>query len=114
MDNTQCLFCRISAGEIPAEIVNSNDTFIAIRDIAPQAPVHVIVIPRQHRATIMDVEDADLLAGLMQFVQQTARHLGIDSEGFRTVINCRDNGGQTVPHLHVHLLGGRFMSWPPG
>jgi histidine triad (HIT) family protein len=114
MDTSSCIFCKIAAGQIPADTVHACPNFVAIRDISPQAPVHVIIIPRDHYETIMDLTDGDKLAGLMLFVQETARQLAIDSEGFRTVINCRDNGGQTVPHLHVHLLGGRFMSWPPG
>jgi histidine triad (HIT) family protein len=114
MTASNCIFCKIVAGEIPTEPVNESVDFLAFRDIAPQAPVHVVVIPRIHRETIMDVEDPQLFAGLLAFVQETALKLGIDAEGFRTVINCRENGGQTVSHLHVHLLGGRFMNWPPG
>ncbi len=111
---SNCIFCKIAVGEIPTEAVHASEDFLAFRDIVPQAPVHVVVIPRIHRDTIMDVEDPQLFAGLLAFVQETAVKLGVDAEGFRSVINCRANGGQTISHLHVHLLGGRFLNWPPG
>jgi len=109
-----CVFCKIGSGQIPVEAVFENEEFIAFRDMHPQAPVHVLLIPRQHHATVMDVTDAGVLGRAMQAVQQTAINLGIAEEGFRTVLNTRDNGGQTVHHVHWHILGGRFMQWPPG
>ena len=110
----ECIFCRIAAGEIPVSPVFEDEEFIAFRDMNPQAPVHVLLIPRVHYATIMDVEDTALMGRALQAVQQTATALNLQEEGFRTVLNCRDNGGQTVYHLHFHILGGRFMQWPPG
>jgi histidine triad (HIT) family protein len=109
-----CIFCKIAQKAIPVEPVFENEEFIAFRDLNPQAPVHVLVIPKNHYATIMDIEDAGVLGRALQAVQQTATALGLTDEGFRTVINCRENGGQTVYHLHFHVLGGRFMQWPPG
>ncbi len=111
---TNCIFCKIASGEIPVEPVYEDTEFIAFRDQHPQAPVHVLLIPRAHYATVMDIEDMGLLGRALIALQQTAQKLNIAEEGFRTVINTRDNGGQTVPHVHFHLLGGRFMQWPPG
>lgn len=109
-----CIFCRIGAGEIQAAPVFENEEFVAFNDMHPQAPVHVLLIPRQHYGTIMDVSDAGLLGRALQAVQAIASQLNIADEGFRTVLNTRDNGGQTVYHVHWHILGGRFMQWPPG
>jgi histidine triad (HIT) family protein len=109
-----CIFCRIAAGAIPVQPQYEDEEFIAFRDAHPQAPVHVLLIPKQHYATIMEIEDGGLLGRALQAVQQTAKILGIADEGFRTVLNTRDNGGQTVYHVHWHILGGRFMQWPPG
>jgi len=111
---TDCIFCKIGAKQIPAEPVYEDDEFLAFRDINPQAPVHVLLIPKAHYATLLDVPDAGLLGRALLVVGETARRLNLVEEGFRTVINCGDNGGQTVYHLHFHLLGGRFMTWPPG
>ena len=109
-----CIFCKIGAGKIPVESVYEDSEFIAFRDQHPQAPIHVLLIPRAHHATLMDIDDEGMLGRALLAVQQTAQRLGIADEGFRTVINTRDNGGQTGHHLHFHLLGGRFMQWPPG
>ena len=109
-----CIFCKIAAKQIPVEPVYEDDEFLAFRDLNPQAPVHVLLIPKAHHETIMDVADAGAMGRALQAVQKTATALGLADEGFRTVINCRENGGQTVYHLHFHLLGGRFMQWPPG
>ncbi|HZP82177.1 MAG TPA: histidine triad nucleotide-binding protein [Chthonomonadaceae bacterium] len=109
-----CIFCKIGAKQIPVEPIYEDAEFLAFRDLNPQAPVHVLLIPKAHYPTIMDVEDVGLMGRALQAVQQTAVRLGLDTEGFRTVLNCRDNGGQTVYHLHFHILGGRFMQWPPG
>ena len=112
--NETCIFCKIASGEIPVEPVYENEEFLAFRDMHPQAPVHVLLIPRAHYATLLDVPDAGLLGRALLAVQETAAALNLTEEGFRTVINTKDNGGQTVHHLHIHLLGGRFMQWPPG
>ena len=109
-----CLFCRIAAGEIPADIVYQDDSIIAFRDIAPQAPVHILVIPRRHIATLLDADDQALLGALQARAIQIAREVGLDESGFRLVTNCLEDGGQAVMHLHLHLLGGRRLSWPPG
>ena len=109
-----CIFCKIASGQIPAQLIYENEEFVAFRDLNPQAPVHALVIPRAHYGTVLDVEEAGVLGRGLQAVTRTAEALGLTEEGFRVVINCRDNGGQTVYHLHFHLLGGRFMQWPPG
>ena len=109
-----CIFCKIGSGQIPVETVYADDEFLSFRDRNPQAPVHVLLIPRTHYETVMDVSDPAVLGRAMRAAQETARSLGLADEGFRIVVNCRDNGGQTVYHLHYHILGGRFMQWPPG
>ena len=111
-----CLFCRIADGKIPAEIVYSNDEIVAFRDINPQAPTHILVIPRKHIATVLDVsaEDEALMGRLLRTAGAIARAEKIADRGFRLVINCNKEAGQTVFHLHAHLVGGRAMSWPPG
>ncbi len=113
---TDCLFCRIAAGAIPADIVHEDDAFVAFRDIAPQAPVHVLLIPRAHTASLNDLQagDADTLGAMMLVARRIAADLGLDEGGYRWVINCGEDGGQTVPHLHLHILGGRRLGWPPG
>lgn len=109
-----CLFCRIARGEIPAAIVAEDAHCIAFRDINAQAPVHVLVIPRAHVASLNDLANAEVVAHMHALAVQVAKAEGIDQRGFRTVINTNDDGGQTVFHLHMHVLGGRRMSWPPG
>jgi histidine triad (HIT) family protein len=111
-----CLFCGIAAGEIPATHVHDDETVVAFRDINPQAPTHILVIPREHIASAADLspEQDDLWAHLLQVALQLARSEGIDADGFRIVTNVGRSGGQTVAHLHLHLLGGRPMTWPPG
>lgn len=112
---SECVFCRIAAGEIPADIVESDDDLVAFRDLHPQAPVHVLVIPRRHIASLAEVEpgDGELLAKLFAAPARLARRLGLD-DGFRVVTNSGARAGQSVFHLHVHLLGGRDFDWPPG
>ena len=110
----ECIFCKIGSGGISVDTVYADDEFVAFRDLNPQAPVHALVIPREHYETIMDMADPALLGRAMQAVQRTAQGLGVADGGFRMVVNCRDNGGQTVYHVHFHILGGRFMQWPPG
>ncbi|MFO8080266.1 MAG: histidine triad nucleotide-binding protein [Armatimonadota bacterium] len=111
-----CLFCRIAAGEIESEIVHEDEQCVAFRDINPQAPTHILVIPRRHIAGIAEAreDDQDLLGHLLLTVADVARHEGIADSGYRTVINWGADGGMEVPHLHIHVLGGRAMSWPPG
>jgi histidine triad (HIT) family protein len=112
---SDCLFCRIVAGEVPAQVVQETDRTLAFRDIAPQAPTHVLVVPREHHADAGAVADADptLLAEVMTAAVAVARQEGL-AGGYRLVANTGDDGGQTVHHLHVHVLGGRGLSWPPG
>ena len=113
---TDCIFCKIAAGDIPAKIVFQNDDVLAFRDLNPQAPTHVLVIPKKHIATTNDITDADAaLIGKMHLAaKQVAKDDGIADDGYRTVMNCNRAAGQTVFHIHLHLLGGRHMGWPPG
>ena len=109
-----CIFCKIGRGEIPAAIIYQDDEFVAFRDINAQAPVHALVIPRAHTPSIMDANDSAMLGRALAVVQRVAEQENVHNSGFRTVINHKDDGGQTVLHIHIHVLGGRFMSWPPG
>jgi histidine triad (HIT) family protein len=111
---TDCLFCKIAAGEIPANIVASDDRFVGFRDIAAQAPTHVLVIPRAHVASLNEVSDPGLIGGLLLFARRIADQEGLAGCGYRVVINTNADAGQTVFHLHAHVLGGRVMRWPPG
>jgi histidine triad (HIT) family protein len=110
------IFGKIVRREIPADIVYENDDVLAFRDLNPQAPVHVLFVPKRAIATLNDATaaDADLLGKLLLAAAAYAKSQGFDKEGYRTVINCNEHGGQTVFHLHVHLLAGRRMTWPPG
>jgi histidine triad (HIT) family protein len=114
--NPDCLFCKILAGEIPAEIVYESDSAIAFRDINPQAPTHLVIIPRKHIATINDIETGDhaLVGSLYSAARDIAAADGFADDGYRVVMNCNEAAGQTVFHIHLHLLGGRSLSWPPG
>jgi histidine triad (HIT) family protein len=111
-----CIFCKIVAGEIPADLVYEDDAVIAFRDLNPQAPTHVLVIPRRHIATLNDLgpEDADIMGRLFLAAREIAAREGFAEAGYRTVVNCNEAGGQSVFHIHLHLLGGRMMHWPPG
>jgi len=111
---SDCLFCKIAAGEIPAEIVKRTDKFVAFRDISPQAPTHLLVIPTHHIASLNDAKDPQLVGALVAFARDVARDAGVAERGYRVVINTNPDGGQTVYHLHVHVVGGRVMQWPPG
>lgn len=113
---SECIFCRIVAGELPAELIHEDDEIVAFRDIEPQAPVHVLIVPRRHVATLLDLdpEDAGLLGRLQTTAIHLARRLGLEERGFRLVLNCLEEAGQSVFHIHLHLLGGRPMRWPPG
>ena len=111
---TGCLFCKVAAGEIPATIVKRGDGLIAFRDINPQAPTHLLVIPTQHVPSLNDAKDPQLLGRMLGFARDLAREMGVAERGYRVVLNTNPDGGQTVFHLHLHLLGGRAMTWPPG
>ena len=111
---SDCLFCRIVRGEIPAALVGESELCLAFRDIAPQAPVHVLVIPRAHYRSLSDTPDAAVLGAMGELAKQVAQELGIAESGYRVVLNTGDHGGQTVHHIHMHLLGGRHLKWPPG
>jgi histidine triad (HIT) family protein len=109
-----CLFCRIVRREIPASIVWENEHALAFRDVRPEAPVHVLVIPKRHFASLNDAADARQLGELLLAAREIAEGEGIAESGYRTVVNTGGNAGQTVFHLHVHVMGGRQMKWPPG
>ncbi len=112
-----CLFCKIVAGEIPAKIVKRSEDALAFRDIDARAPVHVLVIPTRHVAAVRDARGGDgerLLGRLLAFAAEVARDEGLDGEGYRIVTNTGRNAGQSVDHLHLHVLGGRKLNWPPG
>ena len=113
---TDCIFCKIAAGEIPATKVYDDGEVLAFRDINPEAPVHLLVIPRRHIATLNDLTEADaaLIGRLYLAAKQVAIELGVAENGYRTVINCNRNAGQIVFHVHMHLLAGRELGWPPG
>jgi len=115
-EEKDCLFCRIARKEIPSEIVYETDDVVAFRDINPQAPTHILVIPREHIPTTNDVgeDHAALLGKLVIVARELAIGEGIAGDGYRLVINCNRSAGQAVFHVHLHLLGGRAFSWPPG
>jgi histidine triad (HIT) family protein len=116
MADTSCIFCRIAAREIQAEILHESDRIVAFRDTDPKAPTHVLLIPKEHIASITDVDDAraPMLADIAQAAAHLAKTEGIDRSGWRLVTNVGPDAGQSVFHLHFHLLGGRQMQWPPG
>jgi histidine triad (HIT) family protein len=112
-----CLFCKVVAGDIPAKIVKRSDEALAFRDIDPKAPVHVLVIPTKHVAAVRNAKGPEaerLLGRLLTFAAEVASELGLDADGYRIVTNTGKNAGQSVDHLHFHVLGGRKMTWPPG
>lgn len=109
-----CIFCKIAAGEIPATIVRTGDGVVAFKDLNPQAPTHVLVIPTVHVGSLNDAKDPRLLGRLLAFAREVAQEAGIATRGYRVVLNTNPDGGQTVFHLHLHVLGGRAMQWPPG
>jgi histidine triad (HIT) family protein len=113
---SDCLFCQIVAGDVPSNFVHEDDRCVAFEDIGPQAPTHVLVVPREHIASMNDLnEDHEALLGhLLRVAMKVARQRGHGESGYRTVINCQEGAGQSVFHLHVHVLGGRRFSWPPG
>jgi histidine triad (HIT) family protein len=109
-----CLFCRIANHELPSKIAHEDDQVIAFHDIKPQAPVHILIIPRKHIATLNDVsaDDAALMAKLFDVARKLAKQFGVAESGYRTVFNVGEDTGQTVFHLHLHVIGGRKLSWP--
>lgn len=111
-----CLFCRIAGGAIPADIVYEDDTLLAFRDVNPQAPAHVLIIPRRHIATLNNLapEDEATVGAMVRRAAAIARELGHAEAGYRTVFNCNAAAGQSVFHIHLHLLAGRALAWPPG
>ncbi len=116
MNSADCLFCKILDGDIPADVIFESDNALAFRDINPQAPTHVLIIPREHIATIneLDAGDEAVVGNLFLVAKQIAKREGIADAGYRVIMNCNAAAGQTVFHLHLHLLGGRQMGWPPG
>ena len=113
---SECLFCRIVRGEVPATIVHEAETLVAFEDISPRAPTHILIVPRRHVATINDLAPSDksLVGEMIWRSAAIAKERGIANSGYRTVFNCNRGAGQTVFHIHLHLLGGRPLAWPPG
>lgn len=114
--SSDCIFCKIANKQIPAELIEENDQIVAFRDINPQAPIHVQIIPRRHIATTNELgnDTGELLGAMFAAARALAQREGIDETGYRLVMNCNGDGGQSVYHIHLHLLGGRRLNWPPG
>lgn len=112
----ECIFCKIASKEIPTQVIYEDEHLIAFPDINPAAPVHVLVITKKHIDNLLEAskDDAALLGHVMLTIPKIVKQLGLADDGFRIVVNTKDNGGQTVHHIHWHVLGGRFMTWPPG
>lgn len=113
---SDCLFCKIAEGKISANRVFENETVVAFRDIHPQAPVHILIIPRRHIGTLneLNAEDAKLIGEMVLAAKHLAAQENLAESGYRVLMNCNRDGGQSVYHIHLHLLGGRYMKWPPG
>jgi len=113
---SNCLFCKIINKEIPSEILYEDDRVIAFKDVNPQAPVHILVIPKEHIESANDVDEgnSDVIGHIFAVINRLVKELGIDKDGYRIVNNCGEFGGQTVSHIHFHILGGRQLLWPPG
>ena len=111
-----CIFCKIVNGDIPTDLIYESKTVVAFHDINPQAPIHILVIPKKHINTLNDIDkiDKNLLGDLQIVASEIAKIKKIEIDGYRTIINCNKNGGQTVFHIHLHLIGGRKLNWPPG
>jgi len=111
-----CIFCQIANKAMDADIVYEDDDIVAFNDITPKAPTHILIIPRKHIATLNDLadDDTELMGKMIQTAKQLAKQLGIAEAGYRVVMNCNEGGGQAVFHVHLHLLGGRSLNWPPG
>ena len=112
--NDDCIFCKIVGKQIPAVLVYEDDKVLAFNDVNPQAPVHVLVIPKAHITTVAELEDMSVIKDLFAVMKKVAEEKGIDKTGYRIVVNHGKDSGQAVPHLHFHLLGGRSLHWPPG
>ena len=115
-ENNDCLFCKIVEKKIPADIVYESEDIIAFKDIEPKAPIHCLIIPKKHISTINDIvgSNSNIIGLMYEAAAQLARTLNVDKDGYRVVMNCNSNGGQTVYHIHLHFLAGRRLSWPPG
>ncbi|HEY9790336.1 MAG TPA: histidine triad nucleotide-binding protein [Candidatus Obscuribacterales bacterium] len=111
--DSNCIFCKVVDKQIPSKLVKESNDYVVIRDINPQAPTHVLIVPKQHVRNIAEFEDADALGRLFQVARDIANNEGLEN-GFRVVVNTGTDGGQTVDHLHIHVLGGRALGWPPG
>lgn len=113
---TDCIFCKIANGEIPSQFVYEDDKCVAFRDIEPQAPFHVLIIPKSHIKSALEIDEnnSSIIGHIFTVAAKIARQEGIDENGFRLVNNCGEHGGQTVGHLHFHMLAGRYLQWPPG
>lgn len=113
---TDCLFCKIVAGDVPATLIHQDDNLVAFNDINPQAPLHALIVPRRHIATLNDLSPGDdgLVGSMLRRAVALAREHGCGERGYRTVFNCNREAGQTVFHLHLHVLAGRALAWPPG
>ncbi len=111
-----CIFCQIAAGTLPTELIYQDQHVVGFHDLSPQAPTHCLIIPRKHIATLNDLqpEDEYLMGHLYHAAVQIAAQEGLQEDGYRTVMNCNEGGGQSVFHIHLHLIGGRRMQWPPG
>ena len=114
--NESCIFCKIANKAIPSEFLFENDDVCAFRDVNPQAPTHILIIPKKHIPTIMDIPTShiEIVSKMFEAVQTLAKQFEIDQSGFRLVMNCNEDGGQSVYHIHFHLLGKRKLAWPPG
>ncbi len=111
-----CLFCQIANKKLKSEYVYEDEKVIAFKDVDPQAPVHILIIPKAHYSSILDVADEEMgiISHIHKVAKKIAKDMGVDEKGFRLINNCGEEGGQSVPHLHFHLLGGRLLGWPPG
>lgn len=111
-----CIFCKIINKEIPSEVVYEDERILAFKDINPAAPTHILIIPKKHIPTLLDLqpEDSDVIGHIVLTANRLASQYGLEEQGFRLVSNCKENAGQTVFHIHFHLLGGRHFCWPPG
>jgi histidine triad (HIT) family protein len=114
MNETNCIFCKILGKEIPAKPIYEDEQVIAINDIDPKAPTHILILPRQHIATLNDLPDGEIVGHMVHTASKLAKKLELAEDGYRVVLNCNQEGGQAVYHIHAHLLAGRKMTWPPG
>jgi len=116
MKSEDCIFCAIAQGKKPASVVHQTERVVAFKDIRPQAPIHILVVPKKHIPTLNDItpEHQELIGEIFLVVKQLAKKLGLADKGYRTVFNCNRDAGQDVYHIHLHLLGGRKLYWPPG